>query len=143
MTLACFVSLNIPTWSDQRDCVPWIPKSKFTEILSIFTDNREYNFTSLIKTVSVLWREEGYTVKYCLRAQATFHRLFQIKSQYRHSRLHFQYFPSWESNIGRVDSPYWSSRWGYIFQYTPISTGSLLENIPLALLRVYFPVHSQ
>ena len=48
-----------------------------------------------------------------------------------------------ESNIWRVDSPYWSGSWGYIFQYTPSSTGCLLEIILPALLGLYFPVHSQ
>ena len=46
--------------------------------------------------------------------------------------LQFQYCRSWGSNIGRVDSLYCSGSWGYIFQYTPSSTGSVLENIPPA-----------
>ena len=78
-----------------------------------------------------------------LRAQTIFHRVSQLKSQYRHSQLQFQYCLSLESNIGIVDYPYCSGSWGYIFQYTSSSTGSVLENIPPALLVVYFPVHSQ
>ena len=44
-------------------------------------------------SVSVLWQEEGYTVKYSLsqrdfpRAQATFHSISRLKSQYRQSHL--------------------------------------------------------
>ena len=48
-----------------------------------------------------------------------------------------------ESNIWGVDSPYWFGSWGHIFQYTPSSTGCLLEIILPALLGLYFPVHSQ
>ena len=48
-----------------------------------------------------------------------------------------------ESNIGRVDSLYFSGSWRYIFQYIPSSTESVLENIPPALLRVHFSVHSK
>ena len=44
-------------------------------------------------TVTVLWREEGYTMKYTLsprdfqRAQGIFHCLPWLKSQYSHSQL--------------------------------------------------------
>ena len=76
-------------------------------------------------------------------AQAIFHPKSRLESQYRHSQLQFQYCTSWESNIGRVDYPYYSSSWGYIYQYSPSSTGSVLENIAQPLLGVYFTVHSQ
>ena len=63
--------------------------------------------------------------------------------KYRHFQLQFQYCPPGESNIARVDSPYCSGSWGYIFQYTPSSTGTVLKNIAPALLGAYFTVHSQ
>jgi hypothetical protein len=69
-------------------------------------------------------------VKYSLRAQVIFHRISQLESQYRHSQLQLQYCPSWESNVRRVDSPYCSGSWGYIFQYTTSSTGSVLKIYP-------------
>ena len=61
-----------------------------------------------------------------LRVQAIFHRISQLESQYIFSELHFQYCPSRESNIGRVDSPYCSGSWEYIFQYTPSILPALL-----------------
>ena len=44
-------------------------------------------------TVTVLWREEGYSMKYCLsprdfqKAQAIFHLIPWLKSQFSHSQL--------------------------------------------------------
>ena len=86
--------------------------------------------------VSVLWQEEGYTVKYSLstrdfqRAQAIFHRISRLQSKYRHSQflkvilpvLPFLVGQYWKYNLelGRVDSPYWSGSWGYIFPYYPV-----------------------
>ena len=34
-------------------------------------------------------------------------------------KLYFHYCPSCLGNIERVDSPYWSGSWGYIFPYCP------------------------
>ena len=50
-------------------------------------------WSSWSSTVTVLWREEGYTMNHCLsprdfqRAQAIFHRIPRLKSQYSHSQL--------------------------------------------------------
>ena len=49
--------------------------------------------------VSVLWQDEGYTIKYSRspRAQAIFHFIYQLESQYRHSQLQLHHCPSWRS----------------------------------------------
>ena len=61
------------------------------------------------------WRKcRGRSPRNFLRAHAIFHRICWLESHYRHSQLQFRYSSSWESNIGRVDSPYCSASWGYI-----------------------------
>ena len=107
---------------------------------------------------SVLWEEKVYTVKFSLSAKEILRTKTEgfpedsgfispyiptrDESQYRYSQLQFQYCPSLESNIGRVDSSYCSGSWGYNFHYTPSFIRSVLENIPPALLGLYFPVNS-
>ena len=40
-----------------------------------------------------------------------------IYSMSTREKLYFQYCPSWEGNIQRVDSLYWLGNWGYTFPY--------------------------
>ena len=40
-----------------------------------------------VYTITVLWQEEGYTIKYVLRAQAISHCITWLESQYSHSQL--------------------------------------------------------
>ena len=86
--------------------------------------------------VSVLWQEDGYmwSIAWARRKSPGQSPTWVTIKTFS---ITIQYCPSWESNIGRVDSHYFSGSWGYIFQYTPSSTGSVLENIPPALLGVY------
>ena len=105
-----------------------------TRILYLYCDERRDIrwYISLARGKS-----QGQIPRDFLSAYAIFHRISWLESQYRHSQLQFQYCPCWESNIERVDSPYFSNSWGYIFQYNPSSTGSVLENIAPARLGVY------
>ena len=68
--------------------------------------------------------------------------LLYPESQYIYSQLQLQYCPSWESNIERVDPPYCSVSWGYIFQYTPSRAGPIRENIS-QLIEQYWRVKFQ
>ena len=52
---------------------------------------------SFIEYVSC--REWGYMMKYSLRAQAIFHCISRLQSQYRHSRLQLQHWTSWRSTL--------------------------------------------
>ena len=66
--------------------------------------------------VSVLWREEGYTMKYILSpresrgwsprdfpwAQGIFHRISWLKSQYRHSQLQINQWPWIAGQYGKI-----------------------------------------
>ena len=42
-----------------------------------------------------------------------------------------QYHPSWQGNIGRVDFPYWSGSWGYIFPYCPVDEAACVRIDPV------------
>ena len=52
-----------------------------------------FKLVTVSSIVTVLWREEGYTMKYCLspreilRAQEIFHHIPWLESQYSHSQL--------------------------------------------------------
>ena len=74
---------------------------------------------------NIAWAR-GQSRRNFLRAQAIFHSVSRLESQYSYSQLQFPHYPSGESNIERVDSPYCSSIWGFIFQYIPSSTWSIL-----------------
>ena len=66
------------------------------------------------KTVSVLWREEGYTMKCSLSPR-------KIQSQNRHSQLQIQHWPSWEINTGKGNS----RQLGNTRKYGPVDWGIL------------------
>ena len=56
-------------------------------------------------------KSRGGSLRDFPRAQAIFHCISQLESKYRHSQLQLLHWPSWEINIGRVASPYYSDSW--------------------------------
>jgi len=79
----------------QSDCAGvcrWFPESCDAESCHLHTKTLKHQsrFFKVCCTVfcivTVLWREVGYTMKYCLRAQAIFHRIPRVESQYSSER---------------------------------------------------------
>ena len=69
---------------------------------------------------NIVWargKSRGQSPKDCPRAQAIFHCISWLESQYRHSQLQIHHWSSWEINAGRVHSPYffYSGQYGKIF----------------------------
>ena len=105
-------SLRVPlSKASSRSCIflsSLLPSGTSTPCIVLHFS--ELYCTLLYCTVSVLLREEGYTMKYSLssreiprakpegfpRAQAIFHCISWLKSQYRHYQLQLQHWPSWE-----------------------------------------------
>ena len=154
-------------------------------------------------------KSQGRSLRNFPRAQAIFHRLFQLESKCRHSHflkvilpvLSFlvgQYWKSWFSllvwqlglyfpvlprrwsntgpyrpsrelccgstrkhsalpsgqfrqksflkkNIGRIDSPYWSGSWCYIFPYCPVdeAVGVRIDPVENSVLAALGNIHGQ
>ena len=83
--------------------------------------------------VSVLWREEGYTVKYSLstreiprdfpRAQAIFHGISQLETKCRHSQFMIIILSVMSFLVGQYCKSWFSLlvwQLGYIFLYCPV-----------------------
>ena len=112
LPLLCF--LGEPYWKSWFSILLWqmglvfmyCPVDK--ALLYLYCDER----MDLRWNIAWAWKKsQGLSPMDFLRAQAIFHCISRLESQYRYSQFQLQHWLAWEINIGRVDSPYCSDRW--------------------------------